>query len=203
MYQKLLFGLILSAIFATTGFAQSSSKSNYPASGSASRGSSSTAKRAAAAKRKMEQEADREYLKVAKKIAKSEFAAIKLTRPQLETLKEAVAVNYQAMTNLDNGMVQFIPADKRKALQRSYKKSIKEGLAEEKAMSMSMQAVGMSEMSQKKVMDLNMKKTDLMATVTSSITSILTAEQAQALKASMAKEMKDVMEKDVIMKNGV
>jgi len=99
----------------------------------------------------------------------------------LETLKEAVAVNYQAMTNLDNGMVQFIPADKRKALQRSYKKSIKEGLAEEKAMSMSMQAVGMSEMSQKKVMDLNMKKTDLMATVTSSITSILTAEQAQAL----------------------
>ena len=188
MYYKLLLGLMLSAIFAVTVSAQSSSRAS---SGSSSRGSSSAAaSRAAAYEKKLAKEADREYLKVAKKIAKNEFAPIKLTRPQLNTLKEAVATNYQTLTGLDRSMVQFIPADKRKALQRSYKKMIREGVNEMEAMSGSMEAVGISESSQLKVLELSKTKMQLMETVKSSVTALLTPEQTQALSASMSEEMK-------------
>ena len=189
MYRKLLLGLILSAIFAVTASAQSSSRGT---SGSSSRGSSNAAaSRAAAYEKKLAKEADREYLKAAKRIAKSEFAPIKLTRPQLESLKESVAANYQTMTGLDSSMFQYIPADKRKALQRSYKKMIKEGLSEMDAMSGSMQAVGISESSQQSVMALSKTKHELMETVKSSVTASLTDEQTEALAAAMSKEEKD------------
>ena len=173
MYFKLLLGLTLSAIFAVTVSAQSSSRGG--SNGSGSRGNSNAAAaNAAAYQKKLEREADRAYSKAAKAVAKSEFAPIKLTRPQLLTLKQAVAANYQSMSSIENDISQYIPANKRSALKKSYRKAIKEGKNEMEAMSVSMKAIGISEASQQKVMDLSKSKMELIETVKSSITATLT-----------------------------
>ena len=146
---------------------------------------------AAAYKRKVEREADREYLKVAKRIAKKEFAPIKLNKPQLLTLKQAVAANYQTLAEIDNSMLQYIPSKQRKTLKKVYKKSLKEGLNEMEAMSVSMKSIGLSEASQRKVTELSKTKMEILETVKSSITTTLTKEQTDALAASMSEKKGD------------
>ena len=190
MYHKLLLGLMLSAIFAVTVQAQSSSRGSgaKPTSGSASRATTN----ASAAKIRMEREADQAYLKAAKQVAKSEFAPIHLSRPQLLTLKEAVAANYQTMSGIEKNISQYIPKNKRNELKKVYNKAIKAGKNEMEAMSVSMQAIGISEASQQKVMELSKTKMTVMATVKSAVIPTLTAEQNAALAASMAdKKMTD------------
>ena len=195
MYYKLLLGLTLSAIFTVTVSAQSGSRGG---GGSSSRGSNAAANaaraeaaaaaNAAAYERKVAYEADREYLKVAKQIAKKDFAPIHLTKPQLLTLKQAVAANYQTLVEIDNSMLQYIPTKQRKKLKKIYKKSLKDGLNEMEAMDASMQAVGISETSQEKVTELSKTKMEILETVKSSVTSTLSKEQTDALAASASEK---------------
>ena len=193
MYYKLLLGLTLSAVIAVSASAQSGSRAS---SGSSSRGSSNAAANAARAnananayEKKLAHQADREYLKAARQLAKSQFAPIHLSKQQLQTLKESVAVNFQTMAEIENSIGQYIPAKKSKALKKSYKKAIKEGKNEMEAMSISMKAVGMSEASQQKVMELSKTKMELIETVKASVLPTLTAEQKELLSASMSEEM--------------
>ena len=193
MYRKLFLGLTLSAIFAVTASAQSNSRGSSTNQGSsnAARANATAAANAAANERRLAKEADREYLKAAKQVAKKEFTNVKLTKQQLLTLKESVAANYQTMANIEKQINQSIPADKLKTLQRSYKKALRDGSDEMEAMSISMKAIGMSDTAQQQVMQLSKSKMDVMATVTSSITPTLTDEQKQVLAASKSKEMAD------------
>ena len=139
------------------------------------------------AERRAAREADREFLKVAKQIAKKDFAPIKLTKTQLQTLKQAVAANYETLAEIDNSMVQYIPPKQRKNLKKQYKKSLKDGLNEMEAMDVSMKAVGISEASQQKITELSETKMEILKTVKSSVTSSLTEKQTAALAASKSK----------------
>lgn len=194
MLKKLLFVVAIVSLLTSSLQAQSSSRSGYSSrSGSSARSNASAA--AAKKARMMEKEVD----KMAGKIARTEFAGIKLDKEQRDVLKGLTEANYQQIMNLSGQMGSMIPSNKLSKLQRTYKSEIREGKDEKDAMVTSMAVIGLPEMTQEKILMINDSKTELMNKITMGVKDTLTTEQNAMLAEKMAMKEAAMTSKTEVM----
>lgn len=136
--------------------------------------------------RKKERMMAAEINKAADKIAKEQFAGIKLDKSQRDMLRDLTKSNYKKMTSLDSQIARLIPQNKIKKLQRMYIKAMKEGQDEKAAMMTSMNDIELSERTQQKVVKLNESKAKIVSKITAGVSKSLTEEQQTMLAEKMA-----------------
>lgn len=190
MSKKMLFVFAIATLLTCNLQAQSSSKSGSSARGNSSSYTSSSSAAAREA-RMMEKEVD----KMAGKIARTEFAGIKLDKTQLGVLKGLTKTNYQQIMNLTSQIGSMIPTKKLSKLQRTYKAEIKEGKSDKDAMVTSMQVIGLPEMTQEKILMIADSKTGLMNKITMGVKNTLTEEQSAMLAEKRAMKEKAMVGK--------
>ena len=102
-----------------------------------------------------------------------------------------VDAKYSEMVQLDNKIAKSIPADQVKALKKAFRNAEKDGSSEVEAMSVSMEAIGLPEMVQEKVLMMNNSKEEIREAIRMSIVKTFDQEQQEAFAAVMAtkKEM--------------
>ncbi len=193
MLNKLLFAVAIATLLTTNLQAQSSSRGGSSrSSGSSSRSSANSYASAAAQKaRMMEKEVD----KMAGKIARSEFAGIKLDKTQRGVLKDLTETNYQQIMSLTSQIGSMIPSNKLSKLQRTYKKELREGQSDKDAMVVSMQEIDLPEMTQEKILMIADSKTQLMNKITMGVKETLNEEQSTMLAEKMAMKEAEIASK--------
>ena len=174
MYKNLILTLMISLMLTAGAFAQSSERGG---SGSSSRASIQA-----------ERALSKEVSKLTGKMARSDFAGVKLNGKQRQTLKQLVEANYSKMTQLDEQIAREIPADKVKALQKAYRAAKREHASEKEAMLISMQSIELPEAMQQKVEELSKSKEEIMASMRAAVVDTFDAEQKSKFDAAMAEK---------------
>ena len=139
MFKKLLFGVAIAVLL--TGGLQAQSGSKGSNSKSSNRGSSSRSQNAGSASKAMAEQVD----KMASRIARTEFAGVKLDKTQRGLLKDLTKTNYQEITSLESQIGQLIPERRLSKLKRTYNNEIKVGKSRKDAMVTSMQMIELPE----------------------------------------------------------
>lgn len=194
MFKKLLFGVAIAVLL--TGGLQAQSGSKGSNSKSSNRGSSSRSQNAGSASKAMAEQVD----KMASRIARTEFAGVKLDKTQRGLLKDLTKTNYQEITSLESQIGQLIPERRLSKLKRTYNNEIKVGKSRKDAMVTSMQMIELPEATQEKILMLSDSKTELMNKITMGVKETFTEEQSAMLAEKMAMKEAKMAEKAKMMK---
>ena len=129
--------------------------------------------------------------KLVRQMTRKDFEGIKLDRDQKKSLVSMVDAKYSEMVQLDSKIAKSIPADQVKALKKAFRNAEKDGSSEVEAMSVSMEAIGLPEMVQEKVLMMNNSKEEIREAIRMSIVKTFDQEQQEAFAVVMAtkKEM--------------
>jgi len=209
MNKNLILAVALCFLFTGGVFAQSGSKtagSSSKTTGSSSRNAGSSSRTAGSSSRtagsysenKANREVTREKEKLVSRMTRKDFADVRLSRDQKQTLMKMVDAKYSMISELNGQIAATIPSNKVRSLQKAFREAKKDGNSEVKAMSVSMEAIGLSETVQEKVMMINQSRETIYDAIRGSVAESFDQEQQQAFAASMMAK-KEMMEKEGMM----
>ena len=152
------------------------------------------AKKAKAAKGKKSAAAKRAPL------AKS-FGNAELTEAQKTQLTELVSAKKNEMTAIRKGVKELISKEDAKSIRLAVRKSVKSGMAQDKAKKAAWEEVGLSAEAQTKLTTLSKQQAELEQGIVKQIVATFSDEQKEAMKAD-AKKAKKGAGKDAKKKKG-